>query len=297
LLCWVALAGFWLPGCKQAEPPLERIEIAAGHRACREDETCGVVETSCVSQGCECGVAVNAAFLRDYQSRLAECRADKDLATCDLKCETPFAKCFGGACVLTSEPPELFRRGKSLQTLCESTRGTYVGCPQCPPDEPCRSCVPCECPSSDRWTKTGCRPVVLTQARDIRVEARPAVVALDDKIKTRVHNDSKRTIWLKTMCGTPFYRARRKEDAWEVGYERFRDVKCRVGSVEIAPGSNRPFVVGSLNGLRSPSGEPPEPGTYRFEVTYTDGDKTFRYSAAVYSAELDLAPKLTRLDR
>jgi hypothetical protein len=56
-------------------------------------------------------------------------------------------------------------------------------------------------------------------------------------------------------------------------------------------------VVGSLNGLRSPSGEPPEPGTYRFEVTYTDGDKTFRYSAAVYSAELDLAPKLTRLDR
>lgn len=295
LLCWIALVGVCMPGCEKAEPPPERIEIAAAHRSCREGEACGVVETSCTSQGCECGVAINEAFLVDYENQLAECRGEKNLATCDFKCETPFAKCFGGACVLTSEPPELFRRGRSLQTLCESSRGAYVGCPQCPPNEHCKSCVPCQCPSSHRWTKAGCRAAVLTESRDIRVEARPAVVTLGDKIKARVHNDSKRTIWLKTMCGTPFYRARRKEDAWEVGYQR--DVECRTGSIELAPGSNRPFVVGRLSELRSPSGGAPEPGAYRFEVTYTDGNKSFRYSAIVYSPELEVTPQLKRVDR
>jgi hypothetical protein len=64
--------------------------------------------------------------------------------------------------------------------------------------------------------------------------------------------------------------------------------------VEIAPGSNRPFVVGNLEKFSEPSGEPTTPGTYRFEVTYTDGSKSFRHNAVVYSAEFDLVAKLVR---
>jgi hypothetical protein len=120
------------------------------------------------------------------------------------------------------------------------------------------------------------------------------MVTMSDKVKTRVHNNSKRTIWLKTVCGTPFHRARKKEDAWEKGYEPFHDAKCRVGAVEIAPGSNRPFVVGNLEKFSEPSGEEATPGTYRFEVTFTDGSKSFKYNAIVYSAEFDLVAKLSR---
>jgi hypothetical protein len=120
------------------------------------------------------------------------------------------------------------------------------------------------------------------------------MVTSSDKVKTRVHNDSKRSIWLKTFCGTPFYRARKKEDAWEKGYEPFHSVKCRVGAVEIAPGSKRPFVVGNLNEFSEPSGRAAGPGTYRFELTYTDGSKSFRHHATVYSDEFDLVTRLTR---
>jgi hypothetical protein len=154
--------------------------------------------------------------------------------------------------------------------------------------------MPCECPSSHRWTKRGCKAVVKTEARDIRIETRPAAASITDKIKTRVHNDSRRAIWLKTVCGTPFYRARKKEDAWETGYEPFHEVECRIGSVQIAPGASRPFVVGGLAKFAEPSGEIVTPGTYRFEVTYTDGDKSFGHSATVYSAEFDLVAKLSR---
>jgi hypothetical protein len=292
--CWIAIAGAGLVGCEEAEPPPERLEIDAAHRSCQEGEACGVVETSCVSQGCECGVAVNAAHLLHYQQQLAECRGQNALATCDFQCQTPFGKCFEGACVLTSEPSELFRGGQSVQTICESSRGTYVGCPECPPNGRCESCVPCECPSSHRWTRKGCRAVVRTEAREIEVEARPSVLTVSDDLKTRVHNHSKRTIWLKTVCGTPFYRARKKEDAWEKGYERFHEVKCPVGSVEIAPGANRPFVVENLETLREPAGAFAAPGTYRFELTFTDRNESFRHSAVVYSAEFDLVPKRSR---
>lgn len=288
LLCWIAIVGVSLAGCKKAEPRPERVEVASAHRSCEQGEACGVVETSCLSQGCECGVAVNEAFLLDYQKQLAECRGQNELKTCDFQCKTPFAKCFKGACVLTSEPSKLFRGGRSLQALCESSRGTYVGCPQCPPNERCKSCVPCECPSSHRWTQRGCRAVVRTEARDIQVETRPSALTVDDKLKARVHNNSKRTIWLKTVCGTPFYRARKKEDAWDKGYELFREVECRTGSVEIASGASQPFVIANLAKLKGPSGEPATPGTYRFELTYTDGNESFRHYALVYSAEFSL---------
>lgn len=293
LVCGLILAALPAAGCETTEPSPERIEIAAADRSCNEGEVCGVVETSCRSQGCECGVAVNEASLLDYQKQLAECRGHADLATCDFACPTPFAKCFQGACVLTDEPPELFRRGRSVQTVCERTRGTYVGCPECPPNERCKSCMPCECPSSHRWTAKGCRAVVQTEARDIRVEARPWRVTAADKIKTRIHNDSRRTIWIKTICGTPFYRVRKKEDAWEQRYETFGDRDCTVGSIEIDPGKSRPFVVRDLSKFRGPSGAALSPGTYRFELTYTDGTKSFRHHAVVYSAELELIAKLS----
>jgi hypothetical protein len=251
------------------------------------------VETSCRSAGCACGVAVNEDSLLDYQKQLAECRGQAELAVCDFACPTPFGKCFKGACVLTDEPPELFRRGRSVQAICERSRGTYVGCPECPPNERCKSCVPCECPSSHRWTARGCQAVVRTEARDIRIEARPWRVTPGDKIKTRVHNDSRRTIWLKTVCGTPFYRMRKKEDAWEQRYESFGGRDCRVGSMEIDPGESRPFVVRDLSEFEGPSGDTLNPGTYRFEVTYTDGTKSFRYRAPAYSAELELVAKLS----
>jgi hypothetical protein len=280
-------------GCEEPAPPLERIQIAAAHRSCEDGDACGVVETSCQSQGCECGVAVNEAYLLDYQKKLAQCRGQAQLETCDFQCETPFGKCFKGACVLTHEPPELFRRGRSVEALCERTRGTYVGCPECPPNERCKSCVPCECLSSDRWTKKGCRAVVKTEARDIRIETRPARLTLSDKVKTRVHNDSRRTIWLKTVCGTPFYRVRKKEDAWEQGYEPFHEVECRLGSIELDPGESQPFVVSKLAQFEAPAGGPVSPGTYRFEVTYTDGSDSFDHSGVVYSAEFDLIAKVS----
>jgi len=120
------------------------------------------------------------------------------------------------------------------------------------------------------------------------------MVTSSDKVKTRVHNNSKRPIWLKTLCGTPFFRARKKEDAWEKAYEPFHAVKCRVGAVEIAPRSSRPFVVANLKAFRELSGELPTPGTYRFEVTFTDGNKSFRHHAIVYSGEFDLVAKFSR---
>lgn len=293
LLCvWIVL-GLAGGGCEESAPLQERIEIAAAHRACVEGEACGVVETSCQSQGCECGVAVNEADLLDYQKQLAQCRGQADLDHCDFECDTPFGKCFKGACVLTNEPPKLFRRGKSVQVLCERTSGKYVGCPECLPNQRCKSCLPCECPSSDRWTKNGCRAVVKTEAREIRIETRPSRLTSSDKVKTRVHNNSRRRIWLKTVCGTPFYRLRKKEDAWEVGYEPFHEVKCRLGTVELDPGESRPFVVTNLARFAAPAGDAATAGTYRFEVTYTDGSKSFEHSGIVYSAEFDVVAQVS----
>ncbi|MGB5547782.1 MAG: hypothetical protein WBM74_14510, partial [Polyangiales bacterium] len=65
-------------------------------------------------------------------------------------------------------------------------------------------------------------------------------------------------------------------------------------SVQIAPGKNRPFVIDNLGKFREPSGEAATPGTYRFELTYTDGNESFEYSSTVYSAQFDLAAKLSR---
>ena len=59
-------------------------------------------------------------------------------------------------------------------------------------------------------------------------------------------------------------------------------------------GSNRPFVVGNMSDFKEPSGQPASPGRYRFELTYTDGSKSFRYNAAVYSTEFDLVSKLSQ---
>ena len=292
-LCVGAVCMALLGACEEAESRPEDIEVASAHRSCDSDEACGVVETSCKSQGCECGVAVNQEHLLDYQQQLAECRGQGELAICDFQCETQFGKCFKGACVLTDEPPELFRRGRSVQATCERTRGTYRGCPNCPPGERCPSCSPCECPSTHRWTKKGCARVIKTEARDIQIETRPAVASTTDKIKTRVHNNSKRPIWLKSVCGTPFYRARKKEDAWEKGYEPFHAKKCRVGALKIAPGANRLFVVGNFRDFRQATGELATAGTYRFEVTYTDGSESFRHHGTAYSAEFDLAPRLS----
>jgi hypothetical protein len=290
-LCLLVLAA--TSACDEAKPALDRIPIAAAHRSCEEGEACGVVETSCQSRGCECGTAVNEAFLLEYQKRLAECRGSAELASCDFVCETPFAKCFEGACVLTDEPPELFRRGRSVQALCERTRGAYVGCPECPPNERCRSCKPCDCPSTHRWTTNGCRAVVQTEARNIRVDTRPKRLRQTDVLKARVHNESRRPIWLKTVCGTPFYRARKKQDTWEKAYEPSRRDECRSGALKLAPGERRPFVIGSLADFQSSSGEKASPGTYRFELSYTDGTKRFDYFGLVYSAQFDLVAEIS----
>lgn len=290
---WVGLLALATTACEEAAPQPDRIEISATHRACEEGDACGVVETSCQSMGCECGVAVNEAFLLQYQKQLAECRGTAELATCDFTCKTPFAKCFEGACVLTDEPPELFRRGRSVQALCERTRGTYVGCPECAPSERCSSCKPCACPSTHRWTAKGCRAVVKTEARNIRIEARPSRLTLGDTLKVRIHNESKRPVWLRTVCGTPFYRARKKEDAWETAYEPYREAECRIGSLELAPGKRRPFVVKNLADLRSSSRERALPGTYRFELTYTDGTNRFDHFGLVYSAKFDVVAEIS----
>lgn len=283
-----------LAGCDKPEPRQEYIDIAATDRSCVEGETCGVVETSCVSQGCECGVAVNEKHLLGYQQLLAECRGQTELDHCEFHCKTPFAKCFEGACVLTDEPAEIFKRGRSLRESCERTEGRYVGCPDCPPKERCKSCVPCECASTDRWTKKGCRKVVKTEARDIMVEVRPPRIRMNQTLKVRVHNESKRTIWLKTLCGTPFYRARKKEDQWDTIYQLIPNGRCRADAIELRAGKNRPFVVKSLSKLSEPSGELTEPGTYRFELTYTDGNENFRQYDEVYSAEFDAVSNRSR---
>jgi len=293
ILCCAVILGA-SAGCQEAEPRQEYIEVAAAHRSCVEEEACGVVETSCLSQGCECGVAVNEKHLLEYQQQLAECRGQAELDHCDFHCETPFAKCFKRACVLTDEPVEIFKRGRSLRESCESTRGRYVGCPECPPNARCKSCVPCECPSSDRWTKKGCRKVVKTEARDILVEVRPPTVRMIQPLKVRVHNESKRTIWLKTLCDTPFYRARKKQQQWETAYQLVPNGRCKTGAVEIRAGKNRPFVVKTLSKLSEPSGRLPEPGTYRFELTYTDGSESFRQHDTVYSAEFDVVSNRSR---
>lgn len=273
--------------CEDPAPRQQYIDVASDHRSCTEEDQCGVVETSCVSIGCSCGVAVNATYLLDYQQELAECRGQEELTSCEGACDTPFAKCFRGACVLTDEPPILVRRGRDVSRLCQRTGGNYVGCPDCPPDARCASCLPCECPSSDRWTRKGCLRTVKTEPRDIRVEVRPKRAALNRPIKVRVHNDSRRTIWLKSKCGTPFYQARREQDQWEIQYQLVPDGRCRSSVVKIGAGRNRPFVVDSFAKLAGPSGHLAEPGTYRYELTYTDGSDDFRHFDTVYSAEFE----------
>lgn len=280
-------------GCEEPLPPQEQIEIAPADRSCHEGEACGVVETSCTSIGCDCGVAVNESRLLHYQKTLAECRGQGDLASCDFSCETPFGKCFQGACVLTDEPPKLFRRGRSVQKLCESSRGDYVGCPECPPNTRCKSCVPCACPSTHRWTSKGCRRAVQAEARDIPIEIRPSRLTLADKVKLRVHNDTRGTLWLRARCGTPFYKLRRKEDGWERGYEAFQDDECRERALEIKPGTSRPFVVSHLTKFQGPDGGSLDPGTYRFELNFTDGNKSFRHHGIVYSGQFALTAKLS----
>ena len=289
----LALAVIW-GACEKPEPRPERLEVASAHRACEEGDLCGVVETSCLSKGCECGVAVEESHLIDYQRKLAECRGDQELEVCEQACETPFAKCFNGACVMTNEPQEVYAHGRSMRGVCERTLGTYVGCPQCSPSARCPSCVPCDCPSSHRWTKKGCRAVVKTEARDILVEATPTQLTRSDWVKIRVKNNAKRKIWLKTVCGTPLHRARKKEDAWERGYEPFHELKCRVGAVQLNPGERRGFVVRHFGKFRSPEGDGVSPGTYRFELTYTDYGRRFVYRDVVYSSEFDVLARISR---
>jgi hypothetical protein len=126
--CWIAIAGAGLVGCEEAEPPPERLEIDAAHRSCQEGEACGVVETSCVSQGCECGVAVNAAHLLHYQQQLAECRGQNALATCDFQCQTPFGKCFEGACRACRRSA---RAREALTSAARNARPTDVASRAC----------------------------------------------------------------------------------------------------------------------------------------------------------------------
>ena len=109
-----------------------------------------------------------------------------------------------------------------------------------------------------------------------------------------MHNGTGRKIWLKTVCGTPFYRARKKEDGWEQGYEPFGAKKCKLGSVELDPAEKRPFVVRNLADFRAPSGGSVSPGTYRFEVVYTDRNGSFKHSGTVYSAEVDVVARVSR---
>ncbi len=108
-----------------------------------------------------------------------------------------------------------------------------------------------------------------------------------------MHNEAKRTIWLRTVCGTPFHRARKKQDAWETGYEPFHDKKCKQSAIELRPGASRPFVITNLSEFQDPSGEPVSPGTYRFELSYTDGTKSFKHSGTVYSASFDLITEVS----
>jgi hypothetical protein len=136
--------------------------------------------------------------------------------------------------------------------------------------------------------------VIQTEARDIRVEARPPRLTFDDEIKARVVNEAKRKIWLQTKCGTPFYRVRKKEDEWETQYQAMRDHKCTSGSVEIPPGSSRHFEIDNLDEFEDPSGASLLPGTYRFELTYSDKKGSFRYHGTVYSVELELVSKISQ---
>ena len=132
------------------------------------------------------------------------------------------------------------------------------------------------------------------EARDIPIDIRPPRVKLSDTLKTRVSNDSRRTIRLKTRCGTPFYRARKKEDAWETRYDLSLDKECREGSIELRPDERRPFVVRSLAKLEGPDGGRPSPGTYRFEVTYADSERGFQRHGLVYSGEVELVHEVSR---
>ena len=103
----IFLLGGVIGACEAEEPPPKKIEIGPGHRSCEVTSDCVAIETSCTSQGCECGVAINQDRFLLYASLLRECRGEKPLAECDFQCATPFVKCFQGACVMTNEPHDL----------------------------------------------------------------------------------------------------------------------------------------------------------------------------------------------
>lgn len=297
MVCRTVFAGLLttalaLAACaKEEEPPPTKIKVEPADRSCEESEQCVAVETSCVASGCECGIAVNQAHAAKYKEMLAACREGKDLETCDFQCETPFTKCFRGACVLTKEPQEVFRRGKGLSDLCASTGGEFTGCPECPPGKVCKACVPCDCPPRHRWyARSGCRIVVKTESDEIQVRARPAKARPKSKMTVVVKNNAKRAIRLVTTCKTPLSNVRQKEDGWEVSWSGYYDRKCRRSTIRLKPGKSRRFATRNLRRFKSPSGEPLGAGTYRFELHYTEDKISRRHSGIVYSNEFEYTP-------
>ncbi len=291
VLCGL-LAYLGLTSCTPEEPAPSHLTVAPDHRACQASEECVIVETSCQSSGCECGTAVHRAQLAEYEQKLSECRGDKDIEQCEATCETPFAKCFRQTCVLTKEPQELLRQGKSLSEGCTSTGGEFLGCPDCPSGELCEGCVPCSCPPRHRWgPRKGCRLVVKTEPHDIEVRVRRSKLTRADKVMVEVKNMSKRSVRLVTQCNTPLSSLRRKEDNWELSYGPFAGKSCKTGIVEIKPGKTRSFSLRNLRKFTGPDGEPIDEGTYRFDLGYTEPKVAAKFAGIVFSDEFDLVSK------
>ena len=289
---WGLLACLGLASCRSEEPAPSHVSIAPDHRACQASEECVIVETSCQSSGCECGTAIHRAYLAEYEQKLSECRGDKELTQCESSCETPFAKCFRETCVLTKEPQEVVRKGQSLSEGCTSTGGEFLGCPECPPGELCKGCVPCSCPPRHRWgPRKGCRLVVKTEPHDIEVRVRRSKLTRTDKVMVQVENLSNRPVRLLTKCNTPLSSLRRKEDNWELSYGPFTDKSCKTGTVEIKPGKSRSFALRNLKKFSGPDGGPLEEGTYRFDLGYTESRVATKFAGIVFSDEFDLVGK------
>lgn len=53
--------------------------------------------------------------------------------------------------------PVVHTVSNSDKVLCESTGGEYIGCPECPADAVCESCLSCKCPTGQRFSPQGCQ--------------------------------------------------------------------------------------------------------------------------------------------
>ena len=95
-----------------ADEPKSEIIISLEDQVCEQDSDCIRIDTSCLSEGCDCvNKSINKKTQQKYSDLIKECRGSKIISMCDMDCAKTYDKCVNGECTIfqttASEPPKL----------------------------------------------------------------------------------------------------------------------------------------------------------------------------------------------